>query len=221
MSYISEFEEKQPRIILTDRTYNSVTVSFDHFAPDDYDRGYIAMVSALTLFQYSLHEFNFQYKSFSDNRWKSHEDKRGEEGHHEASGVDLPSITITDLKPKTKYMVRVAIYEDYQTRTLGRSTAVIEVETNVGCVTDDNSTHAVGSFSIGCDKKCECLSSGKVKCGPRCEAPFHRSGTSADDPLCVEQFVDGEECCVIITCAGNAEEPESPCTDIEVRTRGA
>ena len=33
------------------------------------------------------------------------------------------------------------------------------------------------------------------------------------DPLCVEQPSDGDECCVIITCAGRTDE-EGPCSGI-------
>ena len=46
----------------------------------------------------------------------------------------------------------------------------------------------------------------------------HRAGSWGDDPLCVEQFVDDDKCCVIVTCAGNAEldDEESPCHGIEV-----
>ncbi len=51
-------------------------------------------------------------------------------GHHHHHGLDLPSLTIGGLKPRTKYSVRVAVYEDYETRTLGTSTPVIDVDTD-------------------------------------------------------------------------------------------
>ncbi len=38
-------------------------------------------------------------------------------------------MTLTGLNPDTGYIVRVAIYKDYETRTLGKSTGVIEVRT--------------------------------------------------------------------------------------------
>ncbi len=67
-----------------------------------------------------------------------------------------------------------------------------------------------------------CSSDGGVDCGPRCTLPFFRAGAYNDDPLCVEQFVDGDDCCVIITCAGNAggdgddgDGGGGPCDEIE------
>lgn len=57
-------------------------------------------------------------------QWQSLEDP--EAGH---SSGDLPSITVPDLRPNTEYMVRIAIYEDYSLRTLGKSTGIIEVKT--------------------------------------------------------------------------------------------
>jgi hypothetical protein len=38
--------EKPPKVIVTGRRHDSVTLSFDHFAPEDYSHGYVAMVSA-------------------------------------------------------------------------------------------------------------------------------------------------------------------------------
>jgi hypothetical protein len=40
----SAFGEKPPKVIVTGKTFDSVTLSFDHFAPEDYHHGYIAMV---------------------------------------------------------------------------------------------------------------------------------------------------------------------------------
>ncbi len=99
-----------------------------------------------------------------------------------------------------------------------------------------NASHAVGVFHVGCDESCTCTGDGAVSCGPRCHAPLHRAGASPDakDPLCVEQFVDGDECCVVITCAGtsedesvdlddgagaagNSSESRGPCRGIKVR----
>jgi hypothetical protein len=34
-------------VIITGRTYDSITLSFDHFAPEEYHHGYVAMVSPL------------------------------------------------------------------------------------------------------------------------------------------------------------------------------
>ena len=44
-SFITALNEKPPKAIVTGKTFDSVTLSFDHFAPDDYQHGYVAMVS--------------------------------------------------------------------------------------------------------------------------------------------------------------------------------
>ena len=43
---ISAPEEKLPKAIVTDKSYDYVTFTFDHFAPEDYSHGYVAMVSS-------------------------------------------------------------------------------------------------------------------------------------------------------------------------------
>ncbi len=65
--------------------------------------------------------------------WQTLEQSGGEGHKHEEGfhhGLDLPSLTIGGLKPRTSYSVRVAVYDDYDTRTLGTSTPVIEVTTD-------------------------------------------------------------------------------------------
>ena len=42
--FFSDYGEKPPKVIITGRTYDSVTLSFDHFAPEEYNHGYVAMV---------------------------------------------------------------------------------------------------------------------------------------------------------------------------------
>jgi hypothetical protein len=42
--YISAVGEKPPKVIITGRSYDSVTLSFDHFAPEEYHHGYVALV---------------------------------------------------------------------------------------------------------------------------------------------------------------------------------
>jgi hypothetical protein len=37
-------DEKPPKVIMTNKSYDSVTLSFDHFAPKGYKHGYVAMV---------------------------------------------------------------------------------------------------------------------------------------------------------------------------------
>ena len=43
-TFFSDYGEKPPKVIITGRTYDSVTLSFDHFAPEEYNHGYVAMV---------------------------------------------------------------------------------------------------------------------------------------------------------------------------------
>ena len=38
-------DEKPPKVIMTSKSFNSVTLSFDHFAPKGYKHRYVAMVS--------------------------------------------------------------------------------------------------------------------------------------------------------------------------------
>ena len=86
---------------------------------------------------------------------------------------DLPSITITGLAPNTKYEARVAIYSDYKSRSHGKSTGIIQFQTDSGCLYN-NASYAVGAFQIGCELTCECDVQGQVECGPRCQPPFHK-----------------------------------------------
>ena len=44
-SFFSAVGEKPPKVIVTRKSFDSVTLSFDHFAPEDYRHGYVALVS--------------------------------------------------------------------------------------------------------------------------------------------------------------------------------
>eukprot|EP00095_Tigriopus_kingsejongensis_P003971 maker-scaffold310_size212938-snap-gene-0.11 protein:Tk03971 transcript:maker-scaffold310_size212938-snap-gene-0.11-mRNA-1 annotation:"conserved hypothetical protein" len=151
------------------------------------------------------------YKEKGSGRWESQQLV----GHEEVNGFDLPSITIKGLEPSTEYTARISIYEDFALRSFGKSTGTIDFLTDLGCM-HQNQSYPVGVFTLGCEATCQCNRDGSVVCGERCHSPLHRSGAWADDPLCVEQFVDGDDCCVVITCAGNAEgeNPEGPCSGI-------
>lgn len=157
-------------------------------------------------------QYTMQYKIVDGGRWQSREQSEAER----AQNSDLPSVRVGGLKPDTEYEARIAVYDNYSIRSLGKSTGVIEFKTDRGCL-HLNASHPVGHFFVGCDSSCECSADGAVECGPRCALPFHRAGSWGDDPLCVEQFVDDDKCCVIVTCAGNAEldDEESPCHGIE------
>ena len=83
------------------------------------------------------------------------------------------------------------------------------------------SAYAVGAFNIDCELSCLCKPNGQVTCDDRCRAPFHPIGTTSGDPLCVEQPVDGDGCCVTIICSNHApgsdgSDEHSPCTAIKV-----
>ena len=41
---VPALDERPPKVIVTGRAFDSVTLSFDHFAPEDYEHGYVAMV---------------------------------------------------------------------------------------------------------------------------------------------------------------------------------
>ena len=42
---------------------------------------------------------------------------------------DLPSIQIKGLLPNTAYIARIAVYSDYELRSLGKSSEIIEFKT--------------------------------------------------------------------------------------------
>ena len=64
--------------------------------------------------------FNFyDFFKVSTSKWIPKEES--------VSNKDLPSITIRNLKPNTQYEARIAIYDDYNTRSLGKSTKTISV----------------------------------------------------------------------------------------------
>ena len=73
---------KSPKVIVTQSTFDSFTLSFDHFAPEDYSHEYVAL-----------------FKPVSSSRWISQEE--------EVPKQDLPSIKITNLRPNTKYEARI------------------------------------------------------------------------------------------------------------------
>ena len=58
-------------------------------------------------------------------RWQSREQSEAER----AQNSDLPSVRVGGLRPDTEYEARVAVYDDYPTHSLGRSTGVIEFRT--------------------------------------------------------------------------------------------
>lgn len=146
---VHEISQK-PKVIMTNRTHDSVMLSFDPFSPSDYNHGYVA-----------------SWRKINQKVWKIRE--------KETIG-DTPSIIIDGLMPDAEYVAKISIYEDYTNRVLGESTEEIKFKTLNGC-TYNNQTYPVGPFNVDCDKKCECQASGEVECGERCKAPHYRSGS--------------------------------------------
>jgi hypothetical protein len=70
-----------------------------------------------------------------------------------------------------------------------------------GCVY--NETHyAIGAtLNEGCEKKCECMKNGQMKCMDRCSIPFFQKGSFAHDKMCFEEPSGFDDCCVIVACA--------------------
>eukprot|EP00096_Caligus_rogercresseyi_P011409 TRINITY_DN4478_c0_g1_i1.p1 TRINITY_DN4478_c0_g1~~TRINITY_DN4478_c0_g1_i1.p1 ORF type:complete len:1447 (-),score=380.43 TRINITY_DN4478_c0_g1_i1:293-4633(-) len=185
-----EHTEKLPKVIVTKKNYKSATLSFDHFAPEDYTHGYMA---------------RYRIQSQNPGPWMMKAIELS------SVGEDLPTVTLEELLPESKYVAKVSIYADYPSRQFGISTGEIEFKTDMGCVYD-NASYPIGIFNIGCESSCTCSKDGTVECGERCKHPLYKSGALANDPLCVEQFVDNDECCVVATCAGN---DKGPCEGIK------
>ena len=181
-------QDQKPKVILTGRSHDSVTLSFDQFRPPGYSHGYVA----------SWRERE------SNNAWVAEE--------REPSGV-TPSIVISSLKPDTEYAAKISIYKDYNNRVLGKSTEEIKFRTLPGCQYN-SSYYAVGEFYLGCQSRCRCELGGAVDCSARCSAPLHPRGAFKDDIFCVERPADPEGCCVVVHCADTAD-TDSPCQDTE------
>ena len=59
-------------------------------------------------------------------RWQSREQSEAER----AQNSDLPSVRVDGLRPDTEYEARIAVYDNYSIRSLGKSTGVIEFKTD-------------------------------------------------------------------------------------------
>ena len=124
--------KKAPKVIVTGTTFESFTLSFDHFAPQGYEHEYVVLfkpvrfiISSRCYYYYVFKYLQILYFNFYDffkvstSKWIPKEES--------VSNKDLPSITIRNLKPNTQYEARIAIYDDYNTRSLGKSTKTISV----------------------------------------------------------------------------------------------
>ena len=50
--------KKSPTVIVTEKSFNSFSLSFDHFAPEEYSHGYVAL-----------------YKKVNESQWKTQKGK--------------------------------------------------------------------------------------------------------------------------------------------------
>ena len=58
--FISESNQKTPKVIVTEKSFNSFTLSFDHFAPiEEYNHGYVAL-----------------YKRANESQWQTEKGKK-------------------------------------------------------------------------------------------------------------------------------------------------
>ena len=178
---------QKPKIIMTAHTFNSAQLSFDQFRPSGYSSGYVV---------------SWRVAGEEAASWQTAE--------KQPTG-DTPTVSLGGLLPGTQYEAKISIYEDYTNQVLGRSTELIRFSTAPGCV-HEGMAHPLGTFFLGCQEACECDETGRVSCSERCPAPLARRGAgSGDSPLCVEQPVEGSECCVVVECQDLG--PSSPCQE--------
>lgn len=173
-------KEGEPKLIVTSRTHNTVTVAWDDFSADNPDRGYVTEYREVPSVEIN-----------TEIPWMKKETLRGQ---------PPPTMTIDLLKPNTLYEIRVGIYSQAAERRLSAATETISVRTEPGCVYG-NTSFPVGEFFQGCEERCSCAKDGSVKCAGRCTIPYFNKGSFANDPLCSEIQEDGDECCVLVMCA--------------------
>ncbi|KAG0722956.1 putative epidermal cell surface receptor [Chionoecetes opilio] len=182
-----ELETTLPKLLVTEKSHNSITLAWDDFRARTYDGGYVA-----------------EYR-------KEQEVPKGEEEmpwmrKEVPTGELQPRLTVEGLAPNTLYEVRVSIFDGVEGKRR-ESTETINVRTEAGCVYG-NASYPVGEFLQGCEERCKCLVSGEVQCFERCAPPFQRAGSYQEDPMCKEMPHETDECCVAVQCASNTEAKE-------------
>ncbi|XP_076030675.1 uncharacterized protein LOC143018947 isoform X2 [Oratosquilla oratoria] len=187
-----------PKLIVTNKTFRSITFAWDDFRSRNYDGGYVAEYRELE---------NEQEFEETSTPWMRQEQVRGEVS-------PKGEMTIDGLKPSTLYQVRVSIFDDPELERLGSSTETITIKTEMGC-NYKNSSYGIGEFYNGCEERCYCNPDGSVRCKERCAIPFFKKGSYANDPHCREQPTDLDECCVLGVCSGREDNAEyDPCANI-------
>ncbi|KAK8394524.1 hypothetical protein O3P69_006595 [Scylla paramamosain] len=179
-------EANLPKLLVTEKTHNSITLAWDDFRGRTYEGGYVA-----------------EYR-------KEMEVSPGEELPWMRKEVPIgefqPRLTVEGLEPDTLYEVRVSIFDEAEDKQR-ESTETINVRTEAGCVYG-NESYPVGEFLQGCEMRCKCMASGEVQCFERCSPPFVRAGSYRDDPMCKEMPHDTDECCVAVQCESSAQARE-------------
>ncbi|KAK8752616.1 hypothetical protein OTU49_006504 [Cherax quadricarinatus] len=187
-----------PKLLVTAKTHNSVTLAWDDFRARTYEGGYVA-------------EYRKEHGDSStatgttvEQPWMRKEVPAGELP---------PKLTVKGLEPNTLYEVRVSIYDDVEEGRLGEATETINVRTEAGCV-HGNSSYPVGEFYNGCEERCMCAASGSVRCFARCTLPYLRAGSLRGDPQCHEEPDERDECCVLVRCSSDRREAYNQCTNV-------
>nr|XP_045611196.1 putative epidermal cell surface receptor isoform X12 [Procambarus clarkii] len=185
-----------PKLLVTEKTHNSVTLAWDDFRARTYEGGYVA--------EYREERGNSEAGTTVEQPWMRKEVPTGELP---------PKLTVEGLKPNTLYEVRVSIYDDVEEGRLGEATETINVRTEAGCM-HGNASYPVGEFYNGCEERCMCSATGAVRCFERCTLPYLRAGSFRGDPLCSEQPDERDECCVLVRCASGRREAYNQCTNV-------
>ena len=195
--------DQRPKVLMTNRTHEAASLSFDPFSPPGYSHGYVAQWRkvSFSLLISNQKYFMCQKKIFKD----SHTDLQlsallaplilffnktinfmteffpkvnqsvWSMDEKESTGADTPTIVIDGLEPDTEYVAKISVYADFTNRVLGDTTEEISFRTLAGCL-HQNTSYPVGGFTLDCDTACECAADGGVECGARCRGPHHRRG---------------------------------------------
>ena len=99
-------QQPKPTLIVTTKSFNSVTLAWDDFKPPAYARGYVA-----------------QYRRAGGEQWRRQE-------LPPQPGQSVPLMKIDQLEPRTEYVARVAIYDSRDQDTLGDTTETIRFVTD-------------------------------------------------------------------------------------------
>lgn len=147
-SSTSDSGDDVPRVLLTSRTPDSLTIAWDDFKVHrgpNFESGYVV-----------------EYR-----RSTGTDDSKASWNRIQVGNV--PITTVKHLHPATFYDVKVSIWEDVRSKRTSTEVAVLQTED--GCVWL-NETVSVGSmFNKDCDSRCVCLGNDTSECADRCVGP--------------------------------------------------